>query len=95
MIDWQLMADSDSPLAEVAEAASGGRAADVIVDTATEERASAVAMATRGHSGLGREVVGSVAEYVLRHAGPLATVLVGPRAAVPARSETPVPEVGV
>ena len=39
-------------------------------------------MATRGHSGLGREVVGSVAEYVLRHAGPVAVVLVGPRAAV-------------
>jgi nucleotide-binding universal stress UspA family protein len=63
-----------------------GLPGNVIVDTALAEGAGAVVMATRGHSGLGREVVGSVAEYVLRHAGPLAVVLVGPRGAMPAGS---------
>jgi nucleotide-binding universal stress UspA family protein len=38
-------------------------------------------MPTRGHGGLGREVVGSVAEYVLRQPGEAAVVLVGSRAA--------------
>ncbi|MDA1062312.1 MAG: universal stress protein, partial [Chloroflexi bacterium] len=58
-----------------------GLAANTILDTAAEIGAGAIVMATRGHSGLGREVVGSVAEYVLRHAGGAAVVLVGPRAA--------------
>jgi nucleotide-binding universal stress UspA family protein len=51
-----------------------------IVDAAHRLNCQAVVMGTRGHSGLGREVVGSVAEYVLRHAGPLAVILVGSRA---------------
>jgi nucleotide-binding universal stress UspA family protein len=72
-----------------------GLPGNVIVDTASEEGVGAVVMATRGHSGLGREVVGSVAEYVLRHAGGLAIVLVGPRAALPAASEKLGLEVGV
>ena len=59
-----------------------GLPTNTILDTAEEIGAGAIVMATRGHSGLGREVVGSVAEYVLRHAGPVAVVLVGPRAAV-------------
>ena len=52
-----------------------------ILDTASSRGCGAVVMATRGHSGLGREVAGSVAEYVLRHAGATAVVLVGPRGA--------------
>ena len=56
-----------------------GLAGNVILDVATKEGAGAVVMATRGHSGLGREVTGSVAEYVLRHADDLAVMLVGPR----------------
>jgi nucleotide-binding universal stress UspA family protein len=56
-----------------------GLAGNAIVDYAQESGVGAIVMATRGRSGLGREVVGSVAEYVLRHAGPAAVVLVGPR----------------
>jgi len=56
-----------------------GLAGNEIVDLATKEGVDAVVMATRGHGGLGREVVGSVAEFVLRHAGRAAVVLVGPR----------------
>ncbi len=61
-----------------------------LVDAARRLECQAIVMATRGHSGLGREVVGSVAEYVLRHAGPIAVILVGPRAVAgeSARSET-------
>lgn len=62
---------------EVAE----GLAGNEIINLATRENCDAIVMATRGHGGLGREVVGSVAEYVLRHAGRMAVVLVGPRAA--------------
>jgi len=58
-----------------------GLAGNVIVDVADREGVDAIVMATRGHGGLGREVVGSVAEYVLRHAGNAAVILVGPRAA--------------
>ena len=61
---------------EVAEGLAGNK----IIDAATREQCDAIVMATRGHGGLGREVVGSVAEFVLRHAGRAAVVLVGPRA---------------
>lgn len=60
---------------EVAE----GLAGNEIVNIAQREGCDAIIMATRGHGGLGREVVGSVAEYVLRHAGKAAVVMVGPR----------------
>jgi len=59
-----------------------GLAGNVIADTAEREGVDAIVMATRGHGGLGREVVGSVAEYVLRHAGNAAVIFVGPRSAV-------------
>lgn len=57
-----------------------GLAGNKIIDVATREQCDAIVMGTRGHGGLGREVVGSVAEYVLRHAGRCAVVMVGPRA---------------
>ncbi|MFA7296681.1 MAG: universal stress protein [Dehalococcoidia bacterium] len=57
-----------------------GLAGNEIVNFATAQQCDAIVMATRGHGGLGREVLGSVAEYVLRHAGDVAVVLVGPRA---------------
>ena len=57
-----------------------GLAGNEIVDYGARESCDAVVMATRGHGGLGREVVGSVAEYVVRHAGNMAVVLIGPRA---------------
>lgn len=56
-----------------------GLAGNEIVSFAAAQQCDAVVMATRGHGGLGREVLGSVAEYVLRHAGGLAVILVGPR----------------
>jgi len=58
-----------------------GLAGNLIADIAEREGVDAIVMATRGHGGLGREVVGSVAEYVLRHAGKAAVVFVGPRSA--------------
>jgi nucleotide-binding universal stress UspA family protein len=57
-----------------------GLAGNSILEAAGNAGAEAIVMATRGHSRLGREVLGSVAEYVLRHAGPRAVVLVGPLA---------------
>lgn len=57
-----------------------GLAGNSILDAVSEFGSEAVVMGTRGHGGLGREVLGSVAEYVLRHAGEAAVVLVGPRA---------------
>ncbi len=65
----------------VTTAVQDGLAGNEIVDYAQRLACEAIVMATRGHSGLGREVVGSVAEYVLRHSGNAAVVLVGPRVA--------------
>jgi nucleotide-binding universal stress UspA family protein len=66
-------------VANVRTVVAEGLAGNEIVDTAARENSDAIVMATRGHGGLGREVMGSVAEYVLRHAGRAAVVLVGPR----------------
>lgn len=60
-----------------------GPAGNAILDAAARHEVDAIVMATRGHGGLGREVVGSVAEYVLRHAGNRALILAGPRTASP------------
>lgn len=57
-----------------------GLPGNAIIDEMHAFNAGAVVMGTRGHSGLGREVVGSIAEYVLRHAGDAAVILVGTRA---------------
>jgi nucleotide-binding universal stress UspA family protein len=57
-----------------------GMAGNAILDAADRHDVDAILMASRGHGGLGREVIGSVAEYVLRHAGTRAVILVGPRA---------------
>jgi nucleotide-binding universal stress UspA family protein len=43
-----------------------GTAGDVIVGYAKNEPIDLIALATHGHSGLGRAVFGSVADYVLR-----------------------------
>ena len=69
-------------VADVKTVIVDGMAGNAIVDYAQRSGSGAIVMATRGRSGLGREVVGSVAEYVLRHAGPTAVVLVGPRSTV-------------
>ncbi len=71
-------------MTEVADGIPG----NAILDAAERYRVDAILMATRGHGGLGREVIGSVAEYVLRHAGGRAVILAGPRIA-PAASGQP------
>lgn len=58
-----------------------GPPGNAILDAANRHEVDAIVMATRGHGGLGREVVGSVAEYVLRHVGNRALILAGPRTA--------------
>lgn len=45
-----------------------GHAATAIVDAASAERADVIVMATHGRGGLGRAVLGSVADHVVRHA---------------------------
>ena len=45
-----------------------GKAADVIIETAAADKATLIAMATHGRSGLNRFLLGSVAEKVLRGA---------------------------
>lgn len=45
-----------------------GHAGTAIVDTAAAEHADVIVMATHGRGGLGRAVLGSVADHVVRHA---------------------------
>lgn len=71
----QLRAVGIATTTEVGEGVPG----NAILDAANRHEVDAIVMATRGHGGLGREVVGSVAEYVLRHAGSRALILAGSR----------------
>lgn len=41
---------------------------DVILDTVDEEKCDPIGISTRGLTGLGRVVLGSVADHVIRHA---------------------------
>lgn len=54
-----------------------GSAAETILEVAREEKATLIAMATHGHSGVTRLVFGSVAEQVLRKS-PLPVLVVRP-----------------
>jgi universal stress protein A len=45
-----------------------GNAKDVILEVAKKEKCDLIALSTRGRSGLGRALLGSVADYVIRHA---------------------------
>jgi len=58
-----------------------GAPAAAIVDAATELGCDAIAMGARGHSGMAREAIGSVAEAVVLNAAGMAVLLVGPRRA--------------
>ena len=61
-----------------------GSPADRIVDQATEHPHSLVAMTTHGRSGMGRMMLGSVAERVVRHSGcPVLLVRAAHREEVP------------
>jgi len=55
-----------------------GVAGDVIVSYAQNEPVDLIALATHGHSGLGRIVFGSVADHVLRESG-LPILLIKPQ----------------
>lgn len=52
----------------VSTAVRYGRAAEEILEHARDHRVDLIAMSTHGRSGLGRLLMGSVAETVLRHA---------------------------
>ena len=54
---------------DVACVVLNGIAGDVIVGYAQNEPVDLIALATHGHSGLGRIVFGSVADHVLRESG--------------------------
>jgi nucleotide-binding universal stress UspA family protein len=54
---------------DVACVVLNGVAGDVIVSYAQNEPVDLIALATHGHSGLGRIVFGSVADHVLRESG--------------------------
>jgi nucleotide-binding universal stress UspA family protein len=65
-------------------------AADAILDLATAHRADLIVMSTHGRSGLGRWVLGSVADRVLRGAT-LAVLLVRAGVASAAEPTAPAP----
>ncbi len=55
-----------------------GAAGEVIVSYAQKESVDLIALATHGHSGLGRVIFGSVADHVLRESG-LPILLIKPQ----------------
>ena len=74
------------PTLRVRSRVEGGPAADGIVDAAREEGAALIVMGTHGRTGLGRVVLGSVADRVVRLAPcPVLTVRARPDAAPTAR----------
>lgn len=61
---------SQLPEARVLVEPAGGRSVSrAILDAARAEDVNLIVMATHGRSGLGRAILGSVAEAVVRHAG--------------------------
>lgn len=64
---------------EAAHAVLDGEPAEALVAFATDQHARAIVIGTRGHGGLSRAVLGSVAQSVLSHA-PCPVFVVGPRA---------------
>lgn len=64
---------------EATHAVLSGDPAEALVAFAADRNARALVIGTRGHGGLSRAVLGSVAQAVLRHA-PCPVFVVGPRA---------------
>ncbi|HXV80482.1 MAG TPA: universal stress protein [Candidatus Binatia bacterium] len=56
-------------LREISYSVTEGEAADRIIETAHQTRDSLIAMSTHGRSGLGRWILGSVADRVIRQSG--------------------------
>jgi nucleotide-binding universal stress UspA family protein len=65
-------------IADVSTRVVEGPAGDVILETAAAEGADLIVMATHGRGGLGRAILGSVADHVVRHASHEAVLLVRP-----------------
>lgn len=65
--------------ADAAHAVLSGEPEEALVSFASDQGARALVIGTRGHGGLSRAVLGSVAQGVLRHA-PCPVFIVGPRA---------------
>lgn len=57
----------DEGLSRVSSLIKEGQAENVILDTAKKEHCDMIIMATHGRSGVGRVLLGSVADYVIRH----------------------------
>ena len=57
-----------------------GFAGDAILEAADDEGADLIVMATHGRGGLGRAILGSVADHVVRNAKQQAVLLVRPPA---------------
>ncbi|MDP3879057.1 MAG: universal stress protein [Dehalococcoidales bacterium] len=55
-----------------------GQAGETIINYAQKENINLIALATHGHSGLGRVIFGSVADHVLRQSG-LPVLIIKPR----------------
>ena len=67
-------------LQNVSSVIAEGPAGDAIVEIANEEGADVIIMATHGRGGLGRVLLGSVADHVVRNAHRQAVLLVRPPA---------------
>lgn len=67
-------------ITDVSTVIAEGPAADAILETANAEGADLIVMATHGRGGLGRAILGSVADHVVRHATKQAVLLVRPAA---------------
>ena len=65
-------------IANVTLAVGEGDAGDAIVEAAKQQGCDLIVMATHGRSGLGRALLGSVADHVVRHADHSAVLLVRP-----------------
>lgn len=63
---------------DIEDAVLGGRAGDAIVAYATEGGFDLVVMGTHGRSGPARTLLGSVAEYVVRHLRGIPVLLIHP-----------------
>ena len=65
-------------LTEVKSVVLGGFAAEQIIDLAQKTPQTLVAMCTHGRTGVGRWVLGSVTERVVRHSGDSVLVIRAP-----------------
>lgn len=68
----------DNCVRKVSTIVKQGSASSTIVETAKRQKCDLIFISTHGRSGLGRALLGSVADYVIRHA-PCPVLVVHPR----------------